>query len=290
MKDVVDHMTLTGTDAAMSAHGKSRPDRGAQKSGVTVYGGAPAPGLGMVAATEGELWFDITDPREDLWDILRPAQGSGPDSAAPAPGRLSPRQAAAARAFDQLRTQLLQALRAEGLSRVAVVSPNAQGGATFTAVNLALGLARVPGLRTVLLDLNQRSPGVAQALSLKAPGDIAACLSGEVSLLDHLVRQSEGLALGLTDRAHAQASDLLQGGAIAGALDEMEGLLDPDIVLVDLPPMLDYDDASAFLPHVDGVLLVADGTRTQARHIAECERRLAGRSKLMGVVLNRARA
>ena len=70
----------------------------------------------------------------------------------------------------------------------------------------------------------------------------------------------------------------------------MEQILRPDLVLLDMPPILEYDDLNAILPHVDGVLLVADGTHTQARHIEECERLIKKRSKLLGVVLNRARA
>ena len=56
-----------------------------------------------------------------------------------------------------------------------------------------------------------------------------------------------------------------------------------------MPPVLESDDLSAFLPQVDGVLLVADGTRTLPQHIAECERRLEGQARILGVILNRAR-
>ncbi|MEZ5767095.1 MAG: hypothetical protein R3D80_05045 [Paracoccaceae bacterium] len=49
----------------------------------------------------------------------------------------------------------------------------------------------------------------------------------------------------------------------------MTHLLKPDVVMLDLPPMLEYDDLAAVLPHVDGVLLVADGTSTQTKDIEE---------------------
>ena len=65
--------------------------------------------------------------------------------------------------------------------------------------------------------------------------------------------------------------------------------MNPDQVLFDLPPVLGYDDFSAFLPRVDAVLLVADATRTTAAHIAACEDVINGHSQLLGVVLNRAR-
>ena len=56
-----------------------------------------------------------------------------------------------------------------------------------------------------------------------------------------------------------------------------------------MPAMLAHDDVSAFLPQLDGVLLVSDGTRTMAKQLRECERRLGGQVPLLGVVLNRAR-
>ncbi len=44
----------------------------------------------------------------------------------------------AAKAFDVLRTRLLQTLKAQGWSRVAIAAPTSGCGTTFTAVNLAL--------------------------------------------------------------------------------------------------------------------------------------------------------
>ena len=63
-----------------------------------------------------------------------------------------------------------------------------------------------------------------------------------------------------------------------------------DVALFDLPPVLHNDDVAAFLPQVDGVLLVSDGSQTTARHLKACEKMLAGHTQLLGVVLNRARS
>ena len=196
----------------------------------------------------------------------------------------------AARAFDHLRTRLYHAIKAHGWRRVAVAAPSAGCGATFTAVNLALSLARVPGSRTVLMDLNQRAPGVARMLDMPGLGDTRRFLKGEIPAEAHLVKPCDNLALGLTAAPDPRAAaELLHAPSAADALDMMTETLNPDLVLFDLPAVLEHDDFTAFLPRVDCVLLVADGTRTTARQIAACEELIDGHAPLLGVVLNRAR-
>lgn len=196
----------------------------------------------------------------------------------------------ASKAFDVLRTRLMQALRARGWRRVAIAAPTTGCGTTFTAVNLALSMARVPDSRTVLMDLNMRDPGIAQALDMTAPGQMRQFLKGHVGIGEHLVRCGDTLALGLSSRPVGDASEILQSSACAKTLDEMVADLDPDVVLYDLPPTLRYDDLTAFLPQVDGVLLVANGEKTTGAHIRACERIFGPHAPLLGVVLNRGRA
>lgn len=199
------------------------------------------------------------------------------------------RTAPAAKSFDLLRTRLLHTLKARGWKRIAVTAPAAGCGTTFSAVNLALSLARVPGNRTILMDMNFRRPGVAQALGMVAPGDLAGFLSGTVQMEDQLLRPLPSLAVGLNSAADQNAAEILHGRSCAEALEDMMLLSGADTALFDLPPVLEHDDTAAFLPQVDGVLLISDGTSTTAAQLAACERMLAGHTQLLGVVLNRAR-
>ncbi len=234
---------------------------------------------------------DARPPRDSLrWDTLpRLAEVVTGHVLAGAPLRGFLGHRAASNGFDLLRTRLLQTLRANGWTRIAVVSPTAGCGCTFTAVNLALSLSRLPHCRTVLIDLNQRNPGVARALDLDGRGDIQKMLRGQIPIGEHLVRANDNLALGLNAAPRRDAAEVLHDGETAQTLTRMQTALRPDVVIFDLPPMLAHDDLTAFLPQVDGVLLVADGTRTTARHLAACERILDGQAKLLGVILNRGR-
>ncbi len=194
----------------------------------------------------------------------------------------------ASRSFDQLRTRLLHALRDHGWHRIAVTAPARGCGTTFVAANLAISLSRLSNVRTLLMDLNLAQPGLARAFDIGNVGALDPVLTGAQAPDTHLFRIGANLALGLNDRPVGGGAALFQHPVTRDILDGMQASLRPDVTLYDLPPMLGRDDVEAFLPQVDGVLLVTDGTRTVGRQIAECERLLDGRTPLLGVVLNRA--
>ena len=227
-------------------------------------------------------------PQPDVWHSLARLRGARGMTAMAMSAEMYS-AAPLTQGFDLLRTRLMQTMRSHGWRRVAIATPRPGGGATFTAVNLALSLAKVPGSRTVLMDLNQRAPGVAAALGLRQTGSIHEFLSGEVALEEHLVRASETLVLGMTDKPFAQAAEVLHDPTAELVLEDMYEALNPDLVIYDLPAALIYDDLAAVMPLVDGVLLVSDGTDTTADDIAACERILEPHVPLLGVVLNRAR-
>ena len=171
------------------------------------------------------------------------------------------------RAFDLLRTRLRQTVKQNGWINIGVASPTAGCGTTFTAANLAASLLRVPCSRTVLMDFNMRTPGLAKTLDMDASqtGGLRDFLAGDVAISDYILRTSDTLAVGLADGPQEDAAEIMQDPATAASLAEMRAALNPDIVLYDMPPLLTYDDTSAFLPQLDGILLVSDGTQTMAR-------------------------
>ncbi|MEH6646344.1 CpsD/CapB family tyrosine-protein kinase [Sulfitobacter sp.] len=234
-----------------------------------------------------------TAASRDLWDLLH-LQEPGTDQHILDGSQAAEdfRETEVSRAFDLLRTRLRQTIKQNGWVNVAVASPTVGCGNTFIAANLAASLSRVPSSRTVLMDFNMRNPGLAKTLDMDASqsGDLRDFLAGDVAISDYILRVSDTLAVGLGDKTHRDASEIMQDPATAASLAEMRASLRPDIVLYDMPPLLSFDDTAAFLPQLDGVLLVSDGTQTMAKHLAECERILDGQVPLLGVILNRARA
>jgi protein-tyrosine kinase len=195
----------------------------------------------------------------------------------------NPQQSNAAAHFDILRTRLLHAMQERGWKRIAITSPTHGCGKSFVAANLALSLARRPSSRTVLLDMELRKPGLARLLGLADVHPIRDFLNGEQPLESHFLRLGRTLALGLNDTALPDAAEVLQEPATAASLTAMMQQLDPDLVIIDAPPVLMSDDMLALLPQLDAVLLIVDGTRTTAQEVRACERLFEGQCPLMGV-------
>lgn len=223
----------------------------------------------------------------DDWDAIAEVSPGPASPLRVRPGLMEEDEVAAS--FNQLRTSLLKSLRSEGYSRIAVSAPTSGCGTTFCTAQLALSLARTPGLRTVVLDMNLRRPGLARELDMPGGGDIPGFLAGEVRPSDHLVRVGNQLALGLGQGPEPEADHLMVSEEAAYAVGNLMDRMTPDVLICDMPPVLEQDDLSAFLPQIDGVLLVADATQTLPEHIAACERVLLGQTRVLGVVLNQAR-
>lgn len=231
----------------------------------------------------------------DTWrDIPRISLGARLDGQPAQPGLPSLieyfREDPIAKGFDLLRSRLVQTIRAYGWRKIAVVAPTPGCGSTFTAVNLALSLSRMPGSRTVLMDMNQRAPGIASALGLRTANRLDEFLQAKTRLEDYFLCPSKTLAVGLAAAPRTCAAEVLYDPLSEEVLDDMMERLNPNLVIYDMPAMLSYDDMTAFLPQVDGVLLVVDGTQTVPDHISACERILEGQTQLLGVVLNRGRS
>ncbi|SMY06882.1 CpsD/CapB family tyrosine-protein kinase [Flavimaricola marinus] len=198
-------------------------------------------------------------------------------------------------AFDVLRTRLVQALAEKGWRRVAITSPTAGCGKSFTAINLAVTLSRYDQCRTILMDMDLRKPGLARYLGVRNAGSTGDYLRGLTDAPDYFTRlQGErlnigtNLALGLNGQVEDFAAELFQQPSTGEVLAEMEDMFAPEVVLFDLPPALAQDDVIAFRPHFDCLLMVVGGGITTAEEVREAQRRIGEDKPLLGVVLNKA--
>lgn len=191
--------------------------------------------------------------------------------------------------FDRLRTRMLQRMQAKGWRRVAVVSPTAQNGKSTVVSNLAFSCARQKHLRTMVIELDLRRPGLQKILSLPKGLDVSRVLAGQAELADHAVRLRDNLIVAPTQPVIGDTSELLQSPDAAIALDQIVTTYDPSILLFDMPPMGVSDDVIGFLANVDCAMIVAAAGMTSLDEISDCERDVAERTEVLGVVLNKCR-
>lgn len=191
-------------------------------------------------------------------------------------------------AYDMLRTRILQRFRSEGWRRLALTSPAPGCGKTLTSLNLAFSVARQRRLRVLILDFDLRRPRLASLLGLRPPVCVSRYLLGEEPVERSFARLAPNLAAGLAAGPLRHSTELLQDEGSLEALVALEHALAPDLVIYDLPPLLASDDASAFLEHVDGGLLVAAAGETPLAEIDLCARQLTSLTSDLGVVLNKS--
>ncbi|WP_371055978.1 CpsD/CapB family tyrosine-protein kinase [Rhodosalinus sp. K401] len=191
--------------------------------------------------------------------------------------------------YDMLRTKLLQRAKEHGWRRIAITSPDSHSGKTTTAANLAFSLARRRDMRTLVLDLDLRRRALGRMLGQRVVHTMADVLEGRVRFEEHGCRYEENLAFGLNGAAVRNPAEVLQSRRTAEVLDEIDAALSPDIVLVDLPPMMATDDSFGFLRNVDCALILAGAEKTGLDLIDVAERQVAELTNVMGIVLNKSR-
>jgi len=192
-------------------------------------------------------------------------------------------------AFDMMRTKILQNMRENNWTSVAITSPTPGCGKTFSALNLAFSLANQKDCRTALLDLDMKRPQVGKTLGIRDAASMESFLRGELQADDIFRRHGGNLAIAANKQAVQFSAELLQSAASTQALQDMRERMRPDVVIYDLPPMLSTDDVLAFLPNVDCVILVAAAEQSTLSEIDICEQTLAEKTSVLGVVLNKCK-
>jgi Mrp family chromosome partitioning ATPase len=196
---------------------------------------------------------------------------------------------AAPAAYRMLRTQVLQRMDARVWRSLAVFSPGPQDGKTTTAINLAVSLAS-DRLHTVLLvDFDFKRPSLASNFALQPDFGVDDVLTGQAQLQDCLYHPLgfERLVLLPARSTLGNSSEVLAGPRSRELVAELRGRYRDRVIIFDLPPVLNADDALAFAPLVEAGLVVAAEGRTRRSDLVRTIELLSA-TPLVGTVLNRA--
>lgn len=188
--------------------------------------------------------------------------------------------------FDVLRTKILMQMQENEWIRLAITSPGSGSGKSTIACNLALGLSRQNSVRTMLFDFDLGDPSAHTYFGIERKHSMSDVLEAKVPLKEHAVRISENVAVVVSPKVERDPTKLILSDAMEDFLDSAQKTFRPDIMLFDLPAMLNADRARAFLKKTDCALIVAMANKTRFSQLDFCEREVAESTNVLGVVMN----
>ncbi|GEO80126.1 P-loop NTPase [Pararhodospirillum oryzae] len=191
--------------------------------------------------------------------------------------------------FRILRSKVLQIISKSNIRTFAVTSANYGDGKSTVALNLAISLAADVKQTVLVVDLDLRKPSIHEYLGITPNAGLADYFMRDVPVPQCLVRpEIERLVVLPVNGAIDNSSELLGTPRMAALALELKERYADRIVIYDMPPLLVQDDVIAFLPNVDGVLLVAREGKTTQEDLTQCLYDLQS-TNLVGVVLNDTR-
>ncbi len=192
--------------------------------------------------------------------------------------------------FDLLRTQVLQKMEEQGWRTLAIVSPVPECGKTVVAINLAISISHHTNKTAILVDFDLRKPKVAEYLGLPDGPSLNEVLEGEADASEAFVNPGMPKFVVIpTARPIRKSAEMLASAKVKQLICDLRDRYKERIVIFDLPPLLNVDDAIAVLPNIDCVLMVVGNGMVTQHEMDESFRHLHA-THLLGTVLNKAEA
>jgi len=189
-----------------------------------------------------------------------------------------------------LRTRVLQSMNSNRWNTLAITSPATGSGKTLTSINLAISLAREINRTVLLADFDLRNPSIHRYFGYKPELGLSDYLFNDAPLDEMLFSPSIERLVVLPGRESVHnSSEMLRSPKMVQLVDELKGRYTDRLIIFDLPPILAVDDALAFAPYTDAMLMVAENGGTQREDLEKALEILKDTS-LIGTVLNKSEA
>jgi capsular exopolysaccharide synthesis family protein len=190
--------------------------------------------------------------------------------------------------YRMLRTRVLQEMSANNWRSIAVTSPTENTGKTLTAVNLAISLAMDLSHTALLVDADLRRPSVHRYFEYTPELGINDYLYEDEPLNRMLFHPDMDRLTVLPGRTPIRESaEALGSPKWVALLQDITNRYPDRIVVADIAPVLNVDDALTIAPHVDCILMVAENGRTKREELQKSLELLDG-FPVVGTVLNKS--
>jgi capsular exopolysaccharide synthesis family protein len=193
-----------------------------------------------------------------------------------------------ATAFKMLRTQVLHAMRENGWSVLAITGPTSGIGKSLVAANLAISMSLEVNQTVLLVDLDLRRPSLHKYFGFEPDQGLLDYLTGDAKLEDLFVNPTYKRLLLLPGRSTtSESSELLSSPRMLDLVADLKRKYDSRIIIFDLPPLLNIDDAMVILPNVDATVMVVENGKNTESEVQQSMRLLQS-TNLIGTILNKA--
>jgi capsular exopolysaccharide synthesis family protein len=191
--------------------------------------------------------------------------------------------------YKMLRTRVSRRMKVNGWNTLAVTSPGQGEGKTLTSVNLAISMAMEIDQSVLLVDLDLRRPSVARYFNCNPPAGISDYFRLDVPIGDILFNPGIDRLVILPGSERVEnSSEILSSPKMIQLIEEIKSRYSRRRIIFDLPPVLITDDALAFSPYVDAMLLVIEDGKTKKSELSRAVDLLES-SNILGVVVNKAK-
>lgn len=199
--------------------------------------------------------------------------------------------------FRVIKRPLLANVRGESAAPIAranlimITSALPGEGKTFTAVNLAMSVAKEIDSTVLLVDADVARPSILERLGLApdSPGLLDVLTDPDVALRDVLLRTNvDKLTLLPAGRPHARATELLASDTMGALLTELSSRDRDRVVIFDAPPLLASTESRVLATRMGQIVLVVAADETPQRSVTDALSTLQACPVVM-TVLNKAR-
>ncbi len=190
--------------------------------------------------------------------------------------------------FKTLRNKVLQKMRAFDWNIVALSSPMNGMGKSLMSINLAVSIALDANYSAILVDLDMRNPSVHRYFGLSPQYGLSDYFEHDIDLDDLFIHPNlDSLVILPAGKAISQASVSIIFPKMLNLISELNNRYPDRIVVINLPPLLNTDDAQVLIPIVDTCILVVAEQQTTQDEIKR-SLQIIGNKKYFGTILNKS--
>lgn len=192
--------------------------------------------------------------------------------------------------YKLLRTHILHKTKKDNLNTIMIAGPRPDEGKSLTAINISISIAQEINQTVLLVDTDLRNPSVNTYFGFPIKKGLIDYLRDGEPIPDLLIHP-EGignLVILPGGKPTSEAAELIKSPQMVDLVHELKHCYHDRYVLFDLPPVINFADALAFAPLVDGIVIVIEAGRTTREDIQQCLEMLQ-EFNVLGIVLNKVR-